>query len=225
MKLPANLTLLESMIYGTAGLTAGLCADAIAESSHPKDGEILVTGASGGVGCLTVAILAKLGYSVVAVSGKRQATGFLLQLGATQIIHRNDATDTSGRALLNARWAGVVDTVGGDILTTAIREAKRHATIACCGNVASPDMHITVFPFILRGVTLKGITAQHASREQRMAIWNRLSTEWKIDQFTPIYTGIPLEQLDDMIDRILQGTVTGRTVVIHENKTDALVSA
>ncbi len=215
MKLPSTLTLKESMIYGTAGFTAGLCVDAIVGSRSPENGDILVTGASGGVGCMSVAILAKLGFSVVAVSGKPEAKDFLLQLGTKQIIDRQEATDTSGRTLLKSRWAGVIDTVGGNILATAIRATTLYGIVASCGNVASPDLPLSVFPFILRGVTLKGITSQNSPMEQRITMWNKLSDEWKLDCDITLHTEIPLEQLNDAINLILQGKLMGRTIVIH----------
>ncbi len=213
MKLPPTLTLQESMVYGTAGFTAGLCVDAIMKLRNPADGDILVTGASGGVGCISVAILAKLGFSVVAVSGKPEATDFLLRLGAKQIIGREEAMDTSGRTLLKSRWAGVIDSVGGDILATAILATQLHGIVVSCGNVASHNLPLNVFPFILRGVTLQGVTSQNASMKQRLAIWKRLSEEWKLDRDIALHTEIPLEQLSDAIDLILQGKLMGRTVV------------
>ena len=213
LKLPTNLTLQESMIYGTAGFTAGLCVDAITKLRNPEDGDILVTGASGGVGCISVAILAKLGFSVVAISGKPEAKGFLLQLGAKQIIDRQEATDTSGRTLLKSRWAGVIDAVGGDILATAIRATQLHGIVASCGNVASQDLPLNIFPFILRGITLKGVTSQNAPMKQRLAIWKKLSEEWKIDRLVNIHSEVSLEQLSDAINLILEGKLMGRTVV------------
>ena len=216
MKLPPALALKDSMIYGTAGFTAGLCVDAISGSRTPQDGDILVTGASGGVGCLSVAILAKLGFSVIAVSGKPEAKDFLLQLGVRQIIDRQEATDTGERTLLKSRWSGVVDTVGGDILATAIRTTTLHGIVASCGNVASPNLPLNVFPFILRGVTLHGVTAQNAPMKQRVAMWKKLSEEWKPNRLIHIYSEVSLEQLRDKIDLILQGKLVGRTVVVHE---------
>ncbi|MBW2392573.1 MAG: YhdH/YhfP family quinone oxidoreductase, partial [Deltaproteobacteria bacterium] len=159
--LPENLSPRESMAYGSAGLTAGFCILKLQEHGiTPERGEILVTGATGGVGSFAVAMLAKIGYQVVAVTGKMDEKQFLIDLGAKEVISRDEATDTSGKPLLKGRWAGVVDAVGGEILATAIRSTKLHGAVTCCGNVASPDLPINVYPFILRGISLVGIDSQ-----------------------------------------------------------------
>ncbi len=155
--LPENLSPKESMAYGSAGLTAGFCILKLqGHGITPERGEILVTGATGGVGSFAVAMLAKIGYQVVAVTGKMDEKQFLIDLGAKEIISRDEATDTSGKPLLKGRWAGVVDAVGGEILATAIRSTKLHGAVTCCGNVASPDLPINVYPFILRGISRSG---------------------------------------------------------------------
>ena len=213
VKLPASLTLKESMIYGPAGFTAGMSVDAITDSLKPEGGEILVTGASGGVGSVSVAILSKLGYSVIAVSGKPEGKDFLTGLGAKEIISRDEAFDTSGRALLKGRWSGAIDTVGGDILATAIKSTKPWGTVACCGNVASSDLPITVFPFILRGVKLTGIDSQNCPMEHRLRIWNKLSEEWACSQFKNLYKEISVEHLNHNIDLILKGMQKGRIII------------
>ena len=213
VKLPSSLTLKESMIYGTAGFTAGMSVDAMTDSLKPEGGEILVTGASGGVGSVSVAILSKLGYSVIAVSGKPEGKDFLMGLGAKEIISRDEAFDTSGRALLKGRWSGAIDTVGGDILATAIKSTKPLATVTCCGNVASSDLPITVFPFILRGVKLIGIDSQNCPMEHRLRIWNKLAEEWKCSQFKDLYKEISLEHLNHNIDLILKGMQKGRIII------------
>ena len=213
VKLPSSLTLKESMIYGTAGFTAGMSVDAITDSLKPEGGEILVTGASGGVGSVSVAILSKLGYSVIAVSGKAEGKDFLMGLGAKEIISRDEAFDTSGRPLLKGRWSGAIDTVGGDILATAIKSTKPWGTVTCCGNVASSDLPITVFPFILRGVKLIGIDSQNCPMEHRLRIWNKLSEEWKCSQFKDLYKEISLEHLNHNIDLILKGMQKGRIII------------
>ena len=144
--LPQGLTLKESMIFGTAGFTAGMGILFLSERVKPEDGPVLVTGATGGVGSVSVAVLAKLGYTVAAVTGKPDEAAFLNGLGASQIVARADAADTSGRPLLKTQWAGVVDTVGGEILATGIKSTNPWGTVTCCGNVASPDLPLTVFP-------------------------------------------------------------------------------
>ncbi|HWP60793.1 MAG TPA: YhdH/YhfP family quinone oxidoreductase [Candidatus Acidoferrales bacterium] len=214
LKLPAGLTLKESMAYGTAGFTAAL---SVLKMQHhgltPAQGEILVTGATGGVGSLAIAILARLGFHVVAATGKTGARDFLGKLGAREIISREDVTDTSGRPLLKARWAGVVDTVGGNILATAIRSTGPDGVVASCGNAASADLPLTVYPFILRGVSLLGINSVETPMAARTEIWEKLSREWKVDFSGELVTECPLEDLSPKIDAILKGQIRGRVVV------------
>lgn len=212
--LPDNLSLQESMIYGTAGFTAALSVyKLIASGVAPEQGEILVSGASGGVGSIAVGLLAGAGYRVVAVSGKADAAPFLKELGAREIIGREEASDDSGRPLLKGRWAGVVDTVGGDILATALKATAYGGSVTCCGLVASPKLSTTVFPFILRGVDLLGIDSVECPMNLRLQIWDKLAGAWKIDDLQRLANEIPLEQLDAKIDEILQGKAKGRYVV------------
>ncbi len=213
VRLPKNLTLKESMVYGTAGFTAGLSVYEIVRGVEKEKGDVLVTGASGGVGSISVAILAKLGYSVVAVSGKPEGRDFLTGLGAKEVIDRETATDSSSRAMLKGKWAGVIDTVGGDILATAIKSVKPWGIVTCCGNVASPDLPITVFPFILRGARLIGINSQTCPMGHRLKVWQKLAGEWKIDQGQDLYKEISLDRLDENIELILRGGQKGRVLV------------
>lgn len=211
--LPAGLSLRESMIYGTAGFTAGMSVAAVAHTVPPEKGDILVTGATGGVGSLAVGILSKIGYSVTAVSGKSDAEDFLKKLGAKAVIGREEASEDGGRPILKPRWAGAVDTVGGPILATTLKSTDMDGTVACCGLVASPELPINVFPFILRGVTLVGIDSQNCPMERRKKIWERLAGEWKIDQLEDITREAGLDNLTGEIDTILRGGQKGRVVV------------
>lgn len=214
VKLPEDLTPRESMIFGTAGFTAGMSVFELENGGvAPDKGEILVTGATGGVGCLAVAILSKLGYRVAAVSGKPEARDFLTQLGAETVLSREEGTDDSGRPMLKARWAGVVDTVGGPILETAVKCAKQDAVVTCCGLVASPEISLTVFPFILRAVRLIGIDSQNHPAEPRRQIWEKLASEWKPDGLEQTVSEVGLNGLDEKIDLILKGKIRGRVVV------------
>lgn len=213
VKLPPGLTLRESMIFGTAGFTAGMSVSKITETLTPDRGEILVTGSTGGVGSLSVMILAKLGFKVVAVTGKEKAADFLKNLGATRTITRQEAIDKSGRPVLKGQWAGVIDTVGGEILATAIKSTKPWGVITCCGNVASPDLPMTVFPFILRGVKLVGIDSQNCPMEIRTKIWKKLACEWKCEKLQELSKEVLLENLDHEIDQILKGQQTGRIIL------------
>jgi putative YhdH/YhfP family quinone oxidoreductase len=211
--LPEGLSIKQSMIYGTAGFTAGMSVHFLTEQVTPEDGPVLVTGATGGVGSVAVAILAKLGFSVVAVTGKRDATEFLQGIGASQIVDRADAADTSGRPLLKAQWAGVIDTVGGEILATAIKATRPWGTVTCCGNVASPDLPLTVFPFILRGIRLIGIDSQNCPMDLRLKVWANLAGAWRFDGLDNLATEISLDGLHHNIDLILKGQLKGRVVV------------
>ncbi|OGP63064.1 MAG: quinone oxidoreductase [Deltaproteobacteria bacterium RBG_13_49_15] len=215
---PDPLTLRESMIYGTAGFTAGLSVAKIVEHGIlPSHGDILVTGASGGVGSLAVSVLSRIGYSVVASTGKTGEKEFLTQCGAKAIIHRDEINDKSKRPLLKSRFAGVVDTVGGDFLATALKSIALHGAATCCGNVASPELHTTVFPFILRGVTLYGIDSANSPMEYRRKIWKKLAADWKPDHLDRLANEISPAELDRHIDLILQGKLRGRTIVRIQN--------
>ena len=211
---PSPLSLKESMIYGTAGFTAALSIyELIGHGLETPQGSVLVTGATGGVGSLAVAILSKIGFRVAAVSGKTDRKAFLENLGATQIISRKEATDTSGRPLLKGRWAGVVDTVGGDILATAIKATQYGGSIACCGLVASPELNTTVFPFILRSVNLLGIDSVACPMDLRLRIWQKLAADWKPEHLDDLCKTISLEEVDPLIDAILKGQLSGRVVI------------
>ncbi len=212
--LPEGLTLKESMIFGTAGFTAALSLDALKRNGiDPQKGEVLVTGASGGVGSLAVALLARSRYTVVASTGKLSAHELLKRIGASKVIDRSELDDHSGRPLLRSRWAAAVDTVGGNTLSTVIRTANHGACIAACGLVAGSELDLTVFPFILRGVNLLGIDSAWCPMPLRVKIWQKLSSQWKPDDLGSFARTIRMEQLDDSIEKILRGELIGRTIV------------
>jgi acrylyl-CoA reductase (NADPH) len=212
-RLPQGLSLKDSMSYGTAGLTAALCILRLMASGLTKEsGEVLVTGATGGVGSIAVAILGKLGFNVVAATGKASEHEFLKGLGAKTIISSEEANDTSGRPLQKPRWAGVVDTVGGNILATALKTAKYGGLVAACGNAMSPELNINVFPFILRGVSLLGVDSVEIPMRARQMAWNKLAGEWSIDVGS-LATEVSLEELNPKIDEILKGGIRGRILV------------
>lgn len=212
--LPEGLTLKESMILGTAGFTAAQCVHAILLNGvAPSDGEIVVTGASGGVGCLAVKLLAKSGFSVAAVTGKPQLESRLKAWGAARVIGREEVRNDSNRPLLSARWAGAVDTVGGQTLTTLIRETKPYGVVAACGLVGGTDLALTVHPFILRGVVLAGIGSAMLAYAQRLEIWRKLSQDWKLEGLDELATTIGLNDLEQYVQRIIKGEIIGRTVV------------
>ncbi len=211
---PPDLTLRQSMIYGTAGFTAAQSVLRLVDFPvSPAQGKILVSGATGGVGSMAIALLAGLGYTVTAVSGKPEATDYLKSLGAEDIITRDQATDLSGRLLLKEKWAAVIDTVGGDILTTAIRSTAYGGVVTCCGNVASPDLSLTVYPFILRGVTLMGIDSAKCSMPIRRRIWEKLARDWKLPNLDALANECSLTDLAAQIELMLHGRQTGRFIV------------
>ncbi|MCL5027654.1 MAG: YhdH/YhfP family quinone oxidoreductase [Bacteroidetes bacterium] len=214
VKLPKGLTPKESMIYGTAGFTAGLALDKLKLNGLTQStGEVLVTGATGGVGSLAVAILSKAGYNVAAATGKAEKENFLKSLGAKTILKREEVDNSANKALLDTKWGGVIDTVGGNILATAIKSTKYNCGVAACGLTQSPILNSTVYPFILRGVNLLGIDSAHCDMNLRLKIWNKLANEWKPDNLDLIYQECSLEELNGKIDLILQGKITGRVVV------------
>jgi acrylyl-CoA reductase (NADPH) len=212
--LPENLTLKETMIYGTAGFTAAICVSQLQKNGvRPDQGEIVVSGASGGVGCIAVAILAKEGYQVVASTGKTNANEFLKELGAARIISREELNDQSGRPMLRSIWAGAVDTVGGNTLATIVKSTMVQGSVAACGVVAGPKLDLTVFPFILRGVNLLGADSALWQMGPRLELWHKLATSWKIDDLESISQTIGLEDLDEYVAKILKGQIRGRTLV------------
>lgn len=214
VKLPDGLTLKEAMINGTAGFTAGMCINALLNHGlNPEKGKVLVTGSTGGVGTLAIAMLAKLGFEVVAVTGKPEAVDFLKKIGASEIVGREALDDQSGRPLLKSVYAGVVDTVGGNILATVLKSLKYGGSAAICGLVASAELHTTVLPFILRGNTLFGIDSAECPMPLRQNIWQKLATDWKPNNLALLAHEISLEEVPDKLDLMLQGKAVGKTIV------------
>lgn len=213
--LPKGLSLKESMVYGTAGFTAAISVYKLIHNGvKVDDGDILVTGATGGVGSVAVSILSKLGYSVVAATGKvDEQKDMLMKLGAKEVINRKEVNDESGRALLRGEWAGVVDTVGGNMLATAIKSTKYDGTVTACGNVLSTELTSSIFPFILRGVSLMGVDSVQIDMETRLEIWEKMANEWKINQLEKQGFEISLNELEEQLNQILAGQHSGRTIV------------
>jgi len=212
--LPAGLTLRESMIYGTAGFTAAQSvATLVRHGIEPGRGSVLVTGASGGVGSLAVALLAKAGYQVVASSGKSSAHDLLKLAGAAEIVSRDELRDASEKPLLPARWIGAVDTVGGDTLATVVRSLDRGGCVAACGLVGGTGLKLTVFPFLLRGVALDGIDSAECPMPTRRALWQHLATDWKPACLARLASEVSFAELGAKIDQILAGQIAGRVLV------------
>lgn len=212
--LPAELTLKESMIYGTAGFTAGLAIHRLQSVGiFPDSGKILVTGATGGVGVLAIALLNKIGYEVIASTGKTEMSDFLRKIGANEIIHRNEILDSSNKPLLGRRWKGVIENVGGQTLTSVIKATDKEGAVAIIGNVSGDSFNMSVYPFILRGVALLGIESAETDYSLRLEIWNKLSMEWRIKDFEAISKEILFSQIPEELEKMLKGMNSKKTVL------------
>ncbi len=213
IKRPQNLSLKEAMMFGTAGLTAGLMMAALVRNGvTAEQGPVLVTGATGGVGSLAVAMLGKAGFSVTAVTGKADAADFLKSLGANEVVGRETIIETQ-RPLLKEQWAGVIDVVGGDMLASALKATRYGGTVTCAGLVGSPELHTTVFPFILRGVSLIGIDSAECAMPLRAAVWNHIANDWKPDCLETLTTEISLDEVPEQLKKILDGKAHGHYLV------------
>lgn len=212
--LPAGLNLQQAMGIGTAGFTAMQCVLALEEHGlTPADPrEVVVTGAAGGVGSIAVAILAKLGYNVVASTGRAELHDYLRQLGAKQIIDRA-VLAKPGKPLESERWAGAVDTVGGDTLAALLPGIVSNGSVAACGNAAGFTLNTTVFPFILRGVNLLGINSVMVPRPRRLVLWERLARDLPKEALAAMTQVAPLADVPELSQQILKGQIRGRVVV------------
>jgi alcohol dehydrogenase len=212
--LPAGLSLREAMLLGTAGLTAGLCVDKLlAAGVSPEGGPVLVTGATGGVGSIAVMLLAKLGFEVEAVTGKAEQADWLRQIGASAVLGRETVQEGTGKALLKERWAGAVDTVGGDVLFNVVKSLRRGGSVACCGLTAGTAFQASVFPFILRGVNLLGVDSVEIPLADKADIWRKLAGPWKLEGLERLCHEVGLAELPAEIVRILEGHQVGRALV------------
>jgi len=216
VKKPKSISNKDAMILGTAGFTSLLCAFAIKAREElllgEKVNDVLVTGATGGVGCMSVMVLSKMGYKVTAVTGKRDKEDFLKKLGASAIIDRKDL-ETESRPLDKALWDGVVDTVGGKILAKAISHTRPNGIVAACGLAADYKLHTTVMPFIIRGVKLWGIDSVMISMKRREFIWSKVSDLIDFKFLEKYTTLVNLEELLNIFPSILKGEISGRVLV------------
>lgn len=212
VKLPDNLDARHAMAIGTAGFTAMLSVMALERHGIIPGGEVLVTGAAGGVGSIAVRLLSRLGYRVVALTGRPAEAGFLTALGAAEIMDRAVLT-APGKPLQSERWAGAVDTVGGVVLANVLASTASNGAVAACGLAGSTDLPTTVFPFILRGVSLLGINSVDTPKPQREAAWARLAQDLSPADLDGLIQEVALEDLPALADAIIAGQVRGRTVV------------
>ena len=211
---PKGLSLNESMVMGTAGLTAALCVEKLTRlGMSPDSGPVVVTGSTGGVGSCAVGLLSHLGYEVHAVTGKTTHHEFLRSLGAQAIFGREEFMDGSQRALLRETWGGVIDTVGGEMLMHAIKGLRYGCSAAACGLVSSPKFPGSVFPFILRNVNLLGVDTAETPVAERKQMWARLASQWKFPQLEQLQSLYNLETVMAGVDRLLKGEMVGRGVV------------
>ncbi|MEJ1355220.1 MAG: MDR family oxidoreductase [Candidatus Sedimenticola sp. (ex Thyasira tokunagai)] len=211
--LPKGFTPQQAMSIGTAGYTAMLCIMALEKHGvTPDKGEILVTGATGGVGSVAVAILAKLGYQVVAMTGRPESSEYVTALGASEVILRSEYAEP-GRPLGRERWAGVVDVVGSNVLANACAATKYRGVVTACGLAGGMDLNTTVMPFILRGVTLAGVESVMCPRETRLEAWRRLEQDLDLSKLNAIAHEIGLSDAIETANQLLNGQVRGRVIV------------
>jgi acrylyl-CoA reductase (NADPH) len=211
---PGGLTTAQAMAIGTAGFTAMLCVLALEDHDVTSaSGPVLVTGAAGGVGSIAVALLAALGYEVHASTGRLEETAYLESLGATTVIDRAELSEPSKRPLARARWAGAVDAVGSHTLANVLAAVSPEGCVAACGLAQGMDLTTTVAPFILRGVTLRGVHSVTVPRPRRLLAWERLATDLDTDLLESMTTTISLDEVPHTAAEILAGRVRGRVVV------------
>ncbi len=212
--LPEGLSTRQAMAVGTAGLTSMLCVMALEDHGLTTDvGSVLVTGAAGGVGSVAVAILARLGYSVAASTGREALHGYLKSLGASEIVARADLSEPSKRPLESENWAGAIDTVGSTTLARLLTQIKYGGSVAACGLAAGPKLETTVIPFLLRGVNLLGIDSVMQPYENRVRVWDRIASDLPHDKLEEMTDVIGLEGVAEAASSILVGQVCGRLVV------------
>jgi acrylyl-CoA reductase (NADPH) len=214
VKKPINITAIEAMSIGTAGLTAAASVLKIQKSSGESDLPVLVSGATGGVGSIGVMLMSKLGFEVSALTGKSSSINFLQSIGANNIILRDEYLEAPSKPMEKPLFSSAIDTVGGNILSRMLPQISPHGVVACCGNVAGIEVNTTVFPFILRGIMLAGIDSAESPIEFKTKIWNKFANEWRLD-LSSVIKVVTKENLQQEIDLILKGGQQGRVVLKH----------
>ena len=217
VKKPDNLSLSESMAFGTAGLTAGLCLrKLLLHGLKPDDGEVFVSGVTGGVGIISLMLFSKLGFDVTAITGKMDQEKLLKNLGAKTVLNRNDLDSDLISPLQKPIYAGGIDAVGGKILANLICSTSQRAAIACCGMVGGLSLDTSIFPFILRGLSLFGIDSAESLLETKEEVWNNFATSWKLENIDENIKDISLNELPSEIDKILDGKQIGRVRIVYD---------
>ncbi|HJT59216.1 MAG TPA: oxidoreductase [Ktedonobacteraceae bacterium] len=212
--LPEGLTLKEAMIFGTAGFEAALALDRLEKMGlKPERGTVLVTGATGGVGSMAISMLAKRGYIIAASTGKQSEHAYLKELGASNILSREEVSAESSRPMEKELWAGSIDSVGGNTLAYILRTTKYGGSVAACGLTGGTALSTTVFPFILRGVNLLGIDSVFCPVDERRDLWQRMATDLKPSRLDNMMNEVTLDELPEVTTSLLKGNVRGRTVV------------
>jgi len=212
VKIPEIISDREIMIYGTAGLTAALSVNELLNNGITQ-GNILVTGATGGVGSIAISILSKLGFNTIAISGKEDKIPFLKDLGASEVILRKDFDVENKRPMGSEKYDGVIDTVGGNILAEALKLIKYDGVATCCGLTSSFELNTNVFPFILRGVRLIGIDSVECKIEKKIAAWEKIASDFKIDTLEKLTNEITLDEIKEAYEALITGKAAGRYLV------------
>ena len=217
IKKPDNLSLSESMAFGTAGLTAGLCLrKLLAHGLKPEDGNVFVSGVTGGVGIISLMLFNKLGFNVTAITGKLDQEDFLKSIGADQVIDRNTLDSDLISPLQKPIYSGGIDAVGGKILANLICSTSQRAAIACCGMVGGVSLDTSIFPFILRGLSLFGVDSAESLIEVKEEVWSNFSSVWKLESIDENIKDISLEELPNEIEKILKGKQIGRVRIVYD---------
>lgn len=214
LKCPETLDMKDAMALGTAGFTAALCVEKLLKMGiSTMDGEVLVTGATGGVGILSVALLTHLGFTVVAGTGKVEQTQILQKAGVSRIIDRRILEEETDKHLIHSKWAAAIDTVGGHILENIVKGLCYGGSVACCGLVASPKLNLTVYPLILRGVNILGVDSVVLPLPKKALMWNKLADEWRIPNLHNYVHAISLDEVPHFLDKAYAGGMVGRALV------------
>jgi alcohol dehydrogenase len=213
-RLPKGMSPRSAMVFGTAGLTAALCVDKLLKNGVvPESGSVLVTGSTGGVGIVACALLVKLGFDVVASTGKPDQAERLLAMGVKEIVARETLSEDNPRPLLKETYAGAIDVVGGKTLANVLKVLRHNGSVAACGLVESTELQATVLPFILRGVNLLGVDSVEIPLSKKQQMWDLLADEWALNNLDELAEDIALTQLAETLSRVLSGGAVGRYVV------------